>query len=309
MDARELERGDETHRARDETAVDDVRVRPEWWSRVDRAPVGARGVDVSIPRGPYTSARDAFAELKRLAHAEGRSVEPCATTRDEMCGVLVCKGVTDVKKSERGERLPGCRCAYAARVEKWDRSGDGAPDTFWITEYVPHTHELCRSFTPRVRKSIEKVRLDAERNVQLVLPMPRDGAYQVILALDAPMAVPGLRTNRVNALERTCTCGGRATNGLACMHEYAVYLRARDDDALLRRLGMTDFRAWAAQPSVHAEMCKEPINDAFAHLPPPSHVTLDDTRRRLVHLRSATRRARARPLRPRRRVAARSHRR
>jgi len=145
---------------------------------------------------------------------------------------------------------------------------------------------------------MDKVRLDAEHSVQRVIATPNNyDVYQVIEAADAPMAVPGLRTNRVNVLERTCTCHGRAINGYACMYEYAVYLHARDDDELLHHLGMTDFPAWAAQPSMHAETFIEAVNNASVFISPRSEITLDETRRPPGRLQSATQRARERPRR------------
>ena len=81
------------------------------------------------------------------------------------------------------------------------------------------------------------------------------------------------------------------------MHEYAVYLHVRDDDELLRHLGTTDFPAWAAQPSVHAETLIEAVKNAFVRIPTPTKVTLDETRRPPGQLQSAIQRARARPRR------------
>ena len=153
-------------------------------------------------------------------------------------------------------------------------------------------------FTPCIQKSVDKVRLDAEHSVQRVIATPNNyDVYQVIEAADARMSTPGLRTNRVNALERTCTCHGRAINGYACMYEYAVYLHARDDDELLHHLGVTDFPAWAAQPSMHAETFIEAVNNASVFISPRSEITLDETRRPPGRLQSATQRARERPRR------------
>ena len=659
VDFDERESGDDRHRARDDSAADDVRALPDWWKKVDRAPIGVQGVDLLIPRGPYQSGKDATAALKRLAIAEGRSVKLCTTRHGGSKGFLMCKGVTDFKKSGRRELLHGYDCAYTAVIERWNWKRDGAPGTFWITKYVPHTYALCKSspslpskaiaaderinaivkgagtrttckaiasavrrtlgvaitqreasrvkqhalselredynttfkrlpsyarafedlnpgsrfhvrwtresegafislnlcsaqiatlasraglrlfaidactfrgahyrgqaiqtvalidghqnganfrnlpicvtvcddevqeayfahmnmwkevaigglndegdpltlhdhivskdsvifidggsainasvglrchgdgqvlscalhilanvkkhhrepdfkdarfwqiqaatteeefedlmdelanncpgaadflwkknpsewtvwgwikrgavtygrrttnpveqthslqvemrhwsplafieqylvnstelvaelkttadvlqtrldrgespFTPCVQKSIDKVRLDAEHNIQRVIATPANyDVYQVIEAADARMSTPGLRTNHVNALERTCTCHGRAIHGYACMHEYAVYLHVRDDDEILRHLGMTDFPAWAAQPSMHAETFIEAVKNAFVSIPPPTEVTLDETRRPPGQLQSATQRARARPRR------------
>ena len=154
VDVDELERVDDRHRARDENAADDVRVLPDWWSRVDRAPIGAQGVDLSIPRGPYQSGKDATAALKRLAIAEGRSVKVCKRRHSGMRGVLMCKGVTDLTISGGREPVPGIDCAYTAVIEKWDRKRDGAPGTFWITKYVPHTYALCKSSPSLSAKAI-----------------------------------------------------------------------------------------------------------------------------------------------------------
>ncbi|CEF98963.1 unnamed product [Ostreococcus tauri] len=135
-------------------ATDDDEVGPRWWTKVDRAPIGARGVEVVIPRGPYGRGRDAAAALKRLAVAEGRSVKTCTTRHSGSRGVLMCKGVEDFKKSGRRELRPGRDCAYAAVIERWKWKRDGAPGTFWITEYVPHTHALCTSSKSLPSKAI-----------------------------------------------------------------------------------------------------------------------------------------------------------
>ena len=298
VDFDERERGDDRHRARDDSAVDDVRALPDWWKKVDRAPICVQGVDALIPTGPYQSGKDATAALKRLA--EGRSVKLCTTRHGGSKSFLMCKGVVDAfKKTGRRELLPGYDCAYTALA--------------FIEQYLVNSAELVAElkttvdvlqtrldrgespFTPCVQKSIDKVRLDAAHNVQRVIATPNNyDFYQVVK--DARVSTPGLRTNHVNALERTCTCRGRAINGYACMHEYAVYLHARDNDNL-RHLGMTDFPAWAAQPSMHAETFIEAVNNAFVYLPPATEVTLDETRRPPGHLQSATQRARARPRR------------
>ena len=659
VDVDEHARGDDRHRARDDSAADDARALPDWWKKVDRAPIGVQGVDLVIPRGPYQSGKEATAALKHLAIAEGRSVKVCTTRHKGMRGVLMCKGVTDFKKSGRRELLHGYDCAYTAVIERWNWKRDGAPGTFWITKYVPHTYVLCKSspslpskaiaaderinaivkgagtkttgkaiasavrrtlgvaitpraasrvkqhvlselredynttfkrlpsyarafedlnpgsifyvhwtresegafislslcsaqiatlasraglrlfaidactfrgahyrgqaiqtvalidghqnganfrnlpicvtvcddevqeayfahmnmwkhiaigglndegdaltlhdhivskdsvifidggsaihsaverrcagdghvlscalhilanvkkhhrepdfkdarfwgiqaattyedfevlmdelayncpgaagflwsknpsewtvwgwiergavtygrrttnpveqthslqvamrhcsplafieqylvdmaelvaelkttadvlqtrldrgespFTPCVQKSIDKARLDAVHSVQRVIATPDNyDVYQVIEAADARTSTAGLRTNHVNALERTCTCHGRAIHGYACMHEYAVYLHVRGNDELSHHLGMTDFLAWAAQPCMHAETFIEAVNNAFVYLPPATEGTLDETRRPPGPGQSATRRARERPRR------------
>jgi len=81
------------------------------------------------------------------------------------------------------------------------------------------------------------------------------------------------------------------------MHEYAVYLHARDDGELLHYLGMTDFPAWATQPSIHAETFIEAVNKASVYAPTATELALDETRRPPGRLQSATQRARERPRR------------
>ncbi|OUS42102.1 hypothetical protein BE221DRAFT_196420 [Ostreococcus tauri] len=107
VDVDERERGDDRHHVRDDSAADDARrALPDWWKKVDRAPIGAHGVDMVIPRGPYQSGKGTTAALKRLAIAEGRSVKVCTTRHNGMRGVLMCKGVSDFKRSGRRELQP-----------------------------------------------------------------------------------------------------------------------------------------------------------------------------------------------------------
>jgi len=129
---------------------------PGWWKKVDPTPIEAHGVDLSIPRGPYPSAKDATAALKRLAIAERRGIKTCTRRHSGKRSVLMCKAVEALRVTGKRDVVPGVDCAYTAIIEKNDRVRYGATGSFWITKYVPHTYHLCRAVPSYPVKSIAR---------------------------------------------------------------------------------------------------------------------------------------------------------
>jgi len=150
-------------------------------------------------------------------------------------------------------------------------------------------------FTAHVTRCLNTVRATANHRLTEVIPVPNeDGTpapvWQVLEAHDASASVAGTRAHHVNALERTCTCKGRAVNGYACEHEYAVYNLAAQNDEL-RVLAMDDFASWAAQPCMHSQTFIDAVRSARVLLPAATNVQVDETRRPPGRLQGATQRS------------------